>query len=138
MNCKSEICDKEKFSLKLHETCKMLKLYCEHINRMFNASCIHLCLCEMYFFSVRSETRLRQSVKQAVPVLPIAENAFDFLHMNHIIGAYAFKLNLELHGRSKTDDTLNIQHSHHDPYIEFVHTLFAPIVKFLIKKSRKN
>ena len=35
MNCKSEIYGEEKFSLKMHETCKMLKLYREHIDRMF-------------------------------------------------------------------------------------------------------
>jgi len=138
MNCKSEIYDEEKFSLKVHETCKILKLYCERINKMFSAFYINLCLCEVYFFSVRGETQFWQSVKQAVPVSPIVENAFDFLLMNHIIEAYTFKFNLEIHGRSKTDDVLNTQPSHHGPYIEFLQTLFAFLVKFLIKKSRKN
>jgi hypothetical protein len=122
----------------MHESCKMLKLYCEYINGMLNAFCIHLCLCEMYFSSVRSETQLCQWAKQAVPVSPIAENAHDFLHMNHIIGAHAFKLNLELHGRSKTDDIFNIQHSHHDPYIEFLQTLFAPHRKVSHSKVPKE
>ena len=65
---------------------------------------INLCLCKVYFFSVRSEMRPWQSVKQAVPVPPMAENAFDFFSMNHIIETDAVKLNLELHGRSKTED----------------------------------
>jgi hypothetical protein len=138
MNCKSEMCDEGKFGLKLHETCKIFQLYCEHMNRMFNAFRINLYLCEVYFFPVRSEMRLWQTAKQAVPVSPLAENAFDFLRMNHIIESYTFKFNLELHGRTKTDDILRTQHSYHDPYIEFLQTLFALIVKFLIKKSRKN
>lgn len=133
INSKSEICDEVKFHLKSHESRKMLILFGEYISRMFNALYINWWLCEgVLFLSKKRDANLTDR-RQTVPVSPTAQNAFDFPHMNHIIEVYAFKFNLQFHSRSKTDDTLNTQPSHHDPYVKFLKTLSAFILKFVIK-----